>query len=280
MGLTKLKRELLKSYIIKNVEQNPRNIAKLAAEKFNVTKQAVNRHMRQLKAKNIIISEGSGSAIIYKLKRTDHFFNLKISSDLDEDMVWREKVHPSLPTLKENVAHICNYGFTEMLNNVIEHSESKNADVHVQYDALRIRFWIIDSGVGIFNKIQKVLELEDPRYAILELAKGKVTTDPSGHTGEGIFFTSRMFNKFVIFSENLYFSGHKDSDWLLEDNKKVRRGTIVCMEISKDSSLKTKDIFDEYTHPNTTMVSRGRQSLLNCYNLKEKRLFLGRKQND
>ena len=54
--------------------------------------------------------------------------------------------------------------------------------------------------MGIFKKIQKALDLLDERHAILELAKGKLTTDPKHHTGEGIFFTSRMFDEFTILS--------------------------------------------------------------------------------
>ncbi len=249
MGLTKLRRKLLKEYIIKNVEQNPRNIAKLTAEKFGITKQAVNRHIKQLRADNVISSEGNRRAVVYKLQVTKHYFKLEISSDLDEAVIWREKVQPVLPLLKENIIHICNYGFTEMFNNVIEHSESKDVDIQIEYDALKVRLWVFDSGIGIFNKIQKVLKLEDPRYAILELTKGKLTTDPEKHTGEGIFFTSRMFDKFIIFSEKLYFSGHKNDDWLLEDDKKITKGTVVCMEINRDSSLKMKDVFDEYASP-------------------------------
>ena len=38
----------------------------------------------------------------------------------------------------------------------------------------------------------------DKRQALFELSKGKFTTDPSRHSGEGVFFTSRMFDDFEI----------------------------------------------------------------------------------
>ncbi len=41
-----------------------------------------------------------------------------------------------------------------------------------------------------------VQHLLDERHSVLELSKGKFTTDPSRHTGEGIFFSSRMFDDF------------------------------------------------------------------------------------
>jgi anti-sigma regulatory factor (Ser/Thr protein kinase) len=65
---------------------------------------------------------------------------------------------------------------------------------------------IWDHGIGIFNKIKNMLGLLDERHAVLELTKGKLTTDPRGHTGEGIFFTSRMFDTFYILSGEVFLS--------------------------------------------------------------------------
>jgi len=36
------------------------------------------------------------------------------------------------------------------------------------------------------------------------LAKGKLTTDPKRHSGEGIFFSSRMFDEFDILSGGVF----------------------------------------------------------------------------
>lgn len=54
-----------------------------------------------------------------------------------------------------------------------------------------------DDGEGIFLRIQRALDLFGPREAILELAQGKFTTDPAHHSGEGIFFSSKVFDKFA-----------------------------------------------------------------------------------
>ena len=101
----------------------------------------------------------------------------------------------------------------------------------------------------IFKKISKELHLEDERHAVLELTKGKLTTDKEHHTGEGIFFTSRMFDQFSILSGSLYFSHTqgKEEDWLLQDEEKSFNGTGVIMSISTKSSRITKEIFDKYT---------------------------------
>jgi hypothetical protein len=58
---------------------------------------------------------------------------------------------------------------------------------------------IYDEGEGIFKKIQRELGLLDARHSVLEISKGKLTTDPDNHTGEGVFFSSRMFDDFACF---------------------------------------------------------------------------------
>jgi formamidopyrimidine-DNA glycosylase len=103
----------------------------------------------------------------------------------------------------------------------------------------------MDDGVGIFNKIQKKYNLDDPSHAILELAKGKLTTEPDSHTGEGIFFTSRMFDTFMISSGKYFFASHKND--LLFENDKDETGTSVFMVITQDSDRTTESVFSRFT---------------------------------
>lgn len=107
---------------------------------------------------------------------------------------------------------------------------------------------VLDDGVGIFEKISQAMSLPDRRLAILELSKGKFTTDPANHSGEGIFFTSRMFDQFQIEANGLHYDHHvRDKhDWLLEIDRPAT-GTLVYMAISADSSRTTREVFDEFS---------------------------------
>ena len=107
---------------------------------------------------------------------------------------------------------------------------------------------IMDNGIGIFTKIQAALNLASPREAILHLSKGKFTTDPSKHTGEGIFFTSRIFDKFSIFSDDMFYTFIKQ-DWFLSSERKESfgKGTSISMEISLKSQMTPKEIMDQFT---------------------------------
>jgi hypothetical protein len=107
---------------------------------------------------------------------------------------------------------------------------------------------VYDNGVGIFKKIQAALNLLDERHAVLELAKGKFTTDPKNHSGEGIFFSSRMFDRFSIFSGEVFFSHEfdKSEDWIL-DSGTQNGGTLVRMVLHNHTARTAKKVFDKFT---------------------------------
>ncbi len=120
---------------------------------------------------------------------------LFLADGIEEHVVWAERISPRIQQFPENVRSICEYGFTEILNNAIDHSEGTFVDFRATLiGESNIRFFIGDDGIGIFEKIKSHFGLEDHRRAILELSKGKLTTDETRHSGEGIFFTSRTFD--------------------------------------------------------------------------------------
>lgn len=139
---------------------------------------------------------------------------LVVTPQLDEHVVWEEFALPEIKHLPQNVRSICEYGFTEMLNNVVDHSESSEATVGIEYTTDRVVMTVIDKGIGIFEKIKREFNLDDDYQAIVELSKGKLTTDPSKHTGEGIFFREP--------------------------------GTLITMTIDPRSTRTSKEVFDRF----------------------------------
>lgn len=175
---------------------------------------------------------------------------------LSEDRVWQGLCAPRLRDLQENVRDIWRYGLTEMINNAIDHSDAKLITVGLRRNEMGTDACVIDDGVGIFRKIQQALNLYDPREAILELAKGKLTTDPKGHSGEGIFFTSRMFDAFDIRSGTLHFIHSVSTEDLFMEWREGELGTLVYMRLANDSSRNIKAVFDEFTSPDDWTFSK------------------------
>ncbi len=92
--------------------------------------------------------------------------------------------------------------------------------------------------------------LGDVRESLLELSKGKFTTDPDNHSGEGIFFTSRVFDEFSIDSRRLEFSYDHELTFDFFDISNFGRneeiGTHVGMKISRESDRELNDIYKEF----------------------------------
>ena len=89
--------------------------------------------------------------------------------------------------------------------------------------------------------------LENEEEAIFELAKGKLTSDASKHSGEGIFFTSRAVNNFYIYSGEKVFKSHREKDMVEKHKFNNMKGTVVDLIIRKDSSLDFTELFKSYT---------------------------------
>lgn len=243
--------EKIRRYILQNVTQEPTDIATSVSKKFSISRQAANQHLRKLVQEGALLALGTTRARTYKLKPLATWEEiLDLTPSLAEDIVWREKIAPQLNNLPDNVIEIWHYGFTEMFNNAIDHSDGSKIAVRLQRTAVSTLIMIYDDGVGIFQKIQRALGLLDERHAVLELSKGKLTTDPQNHTGEGIFFSSRMFDKFSIISGDTVFTHDfgKQEDWILEiDKETFDTGTGVYMSLNNHTSRSLKKIFDSYS---------------------------------
>jgi hypothetical protein len=83
--------------------------------------------------------------------------------------------------------------------------------------------------------------------SIQDLLKGKQTTLPKGHSGEGIFFTSRAADVLIIQSsqKKLVFDNIEE-DVFIKDAKNFT-GTRVSFAIQSHSRKDLNDIFKRYT---------------------------------
>lgn len=241
--------EEIRRFILENIEKHPRDISARAAEKFDITRQAVNKHLQKLKSEHALSETGKTRNRSYKLAPILEWRkDFPIAPDLGEDVIWTTSILPVLGEQPENVLDIWRYCVTEMLNNAMDHSGGTLIQIRISRTAIDTEMSISDDGIGIFKKIQDALGLLDERHAILELCKGKLTTDPSKHTGEGIFFTSRMVDSFDILSGGVYL-GHtfgKEEDWVIERDKSSS-GTTIFLKLGNHTSRTLEKIYEKYS---------------------------------
>ncbi len=218
-----------------------------ATARFGITRQAIHRHLTHLVDHGYLVAVGSTRARKYSLGPKRWYAAIYDARSADESTAYRRDFYLVFADLPKNIEEICHYGFTEIFNNAIDHSEGTKIVVNAERTESHVTITISDNGEGIFLRIARLLNLPDPRESLLELSKGKLTTDPANHTGEGIFFTSRAFDEFFIMSDDLAFT-HVDqhNDYLFHDDE-ATIGTNVIMKISINSAKSLKQIFDAYS---------------------------------
>jgi hypothetical protein len=240
----------IEAALLAAVAEHPADLVQHVAAALGLSRTAVSARARNLLATGYLKKSGNTRATTYRpgpnRRRTFHYDR----QGLAEDRVWSDDVAPLLRGLSRNVFDIAHYGLTEMVNNVIDHSEGSQVGVLVDRNERRLMLGIRDNGVGIFRKISRALNLPDERLALLELSKGKLTTDPRRHSGEGIFFTSRMFDQFQIFSGELVFDHDEaeEDDLLYDiDQQQDEAGTTVLMTIATDSKRTDTSVFEAFS---------------------------------
>jgi anti-sigma regulatory factor (Ser/Thr protein kinase) len=231
---------------LEKIEQNDEGISKAVAENFNVNQNTVHSYINELVEKNIIRRVKRGK---YELVAKTYPYELRRSNgDLDTDTyAYNYCLKNLVSSMPPNIRNIWIYVFSEMINNVVDHSMAEKVTINVEQDYLNTKVIISDNGVGIFEKIRDYFRLESVDEAICELFKGKLTTDSANHSGEGIFFSSKMMDEFFIISSGKVFTNNKyDNSKISDIAESNQTGTCVIMCLSNFSNKNPQEIFNIY----------------------------------
>ena len=227
---------------------------------IGVSRQYVNMVISGLIAEKEVIKLGGTRNAFYVSKEyisknpevIPNVFKKKYQNELLEEhkiLLEIEEKFPRIAELSENIKSIFAFAFSEMFNNAIEHSRSKSISIEVAVKDKDLSFIVSDSGVGAFRNIMKKKNLKSEIEAIQDLLKGKTTTMPKSHSGEGIFFTSKAGDVFILDS-----FGYRLSVNTIKPNIAIhhlstrKRGTRVVFRINTDSNRHLNDVFKKYTN--------------------------------
>jgi len=219
---------------------------------LGISRQALHVHLRQLILSGKIARIGSTRSARYDLAAraaSPATLSREIPlAGLDESAAYEEVATLlNLPAaLPRNVEAIMRYAFTEMLNNAIEHSGATAARIRIELAAPTVSFGIRDRGVGAFASIASKLDLDTEETAMVELLKGRTTTRPEAHTGEGIFFTSRTADRFVLRSHRIQVEWSALDGDVFVSKRRFIEGTHVRFLIRRSTQRRLEDVFGEY----------------------------------
>ena len=251
-GQSKVKKIPVRLAILDYIEKHGSTGSRILSMHFGITRQALNIHLRALVNEDKLVKTGLTRNARYHLpgvmQAREDFAAVFQAVGLDENRVY-QRLSLSLnlsSSLRANVESIAHYALTEMLNNVIDHSDSSQTRVRASLQPSKLLFEIKDWGKGVFASIAEKFSLDSEQDAMVELIKGKTTTMPEAHSGEGIFFTSKVVDRFVLRSHRLQLEWDRARGDVFVSTPRYVKGTAVSVVLRKDSRLKLEDVFSRY----------------------------------
>ncbi len=248
MKFSQEKKASIIAYILEKAEEGCETLSKTVSENLGINQNTVHRYIDELIENKVLLRKKRGKYELNCIEK--EFFLSRSEGDLQSDItVYERTLEPYVQAFPENVRSIWSYVFTEMINNAIDHSAAENVVVNVRQNSLDTIVSIYDNGIGIFKKIRDHFGMESLEEAIGELFKGKLTTDDANHSGEGIFFSSKMVDDFFILSDGKIFSKNRfERTDLAIAEKASLSGTFVLMSLRNDTKKCVKEIFDQYAN--------------------------------
>jgi uncharacterized protein (DUF1330 family)/anti-sigma regulatory factor (Ser/Thr protein kinase) len=222
-----------------------------------MSRQGVHRRLRCLADAALVRPFGQGRGARWELL-VNRWHRWPLDGTLEEDRLWDEVAAslPELESMTDESRWCLAYGMLEMLNNAIEHSAGAEVAVTVRKVGLRLVFAVSDDGVGALRTVRDHFGLDTDADALLRISKGRQTTAPAGHSGQGIFFTSKVVDSFALRCQGL--------TWLVDNVRNDqsvapgtgRPGTIVELTVDPRSTRRVREVFDAYADVDAPNLQR------------------------
>jgi anti-sigma regulatory factor (Ser/Thr protein kinase) len=228
---------------------------------LGVSPATAHRLLQALATGGILERRGKGRAARYHLRALRRRFR---RAGLDEHRAWEvmaadiARIRP----LEADVARSLAYAASEILNNAVDHSGGRTVDVAVSFERGGATVTTVqDDGIGVFRRVAQDFGYATPQDAIVQLEKGKLTSDPARHSGEGLFFSSKAVTRFRLESQG--------TAWVVDNQvhdsgigaSEVRRGTRVRLEVVPGHVPRLAEVFAAYTDPESLRFTRTRATI-------------------
>ena len=254
--MKKAERLEAEKYLLQRIFEEDPDFVDHTMEAFSISRSTVYNYLTTLQNNGEL--ERVGGSMPYRILYKTARFTVDTTREHSEDRVFSRDIAPLLADLPANVQKIWRYAFTAMLNNAFEHARASAIVCVVSRSRLSTIVGILDNGIGIFRRIQQDQKEETGEVitqaeAASLLYAGGYTSEPDGHFGEGIFFTSRLMDHFAIRSDLQTFT--MDSEDTDEEGAGERfRGTAVQMALANDSTKELSAVMERYLDPEAGFV--------------------------
>lgn len=258
MSFTDQKRAEIEKYIFRKIALDDEAVVAKTMDSFGISVTSVKRYLKKAVEKGVI-EECKDCVCGYVLVEQSWEEQVELGTVLpQEDKIYDELIQRRFAGCGKTAQRIWQYVCVEMLNNAIEHSRGSRIRIILRKNVLYTSVIIEDDGFGVFRTLMDYMAghgWDEPSEedAMVELYKGKITSNAAAHSGEGIFFSSKAVDTFAIWSgAKVYKCRGGEMQAVIEDHllayasRMKGIGTMVMMTLENETTRNLSEVFDMY----------------------------------
>lgn len=167
------------------------------AARLSLSRRSAQALLRKLEATQWLVREGTRRRPRFRPGPLRQVVQRYALEGLQEDLPWSRDFAPNF-TLPREIARLAQHAFTELLNNAVDHSGGTQVTVSMRQTPAHLQLLVSDDGCGLFHSIEQSFDIGEPTLAMLELAKGRLSSQPQRHSGLGLLVTSQLADVFDL----------------------------------------------------------------------------------
>lgn len=257
MSFTDKKREEIEKYIFRKIALNDRDFIEKTMDSFGISVTSVKRYLKKA-VEDGNIEKREDTACGYALVERSFEERIAIGGAEQEDKIYDVFFRDRLSGCGKAAQRIWQYVCAEIMNNALEHSRGTYMRLLLKRNILYTTVVIADDGVGVFRTLTEYMaghgwQEPDEDDALVELYKGKITCDASGHSGEGIFFSSKAVDTFAIWSGAKVYKCCGGGEHEVVEHRLLAYasrmgniGSLVMMTLENGTTRNLAEVFDMY----------------------------------
>ena len=236
--------EQIKDFILENLTRHQKDIIKATILKFGLSRQAILKHMHTLISEDRVVAHGKTRDRFYELiPLVNYSQTIDVNSSFSPDEILKKQILPNLNSVALNIYEICEFSIMALLSNALDHAQATKLHYKLYVSPNDVHFVLSDNGIGIFENLNNSLILEDIQVAAIEIAKGRITTDPQNHGGDELMTVIHLFDKVTIDSSGICLTYYnKKNEWTVTRSSQ-QKGTRIHLEIKSNSRRTCQEIF-------------------------------------
>jgi anti-sigma regulatory factor (Ser/Thr protein kinase) len=245
--MARLDLNLLTQHITRSALQHPHDLAAHVAETAQVSRSTARKALQRLVGLGWLTREGTVRQPRFSPGVLRQVVKRYALAGLQEDQPWAHDFAPCMD-LPRDVQRITQHIFGELLNNAIDHSGGDSVTVSLRQTTSHVQLLVSDDGCGVFDQLSRTFSLDDPALAMMEVSKGKLTSQPDRHAGRGLFFTSKLADVFDLHANETAFQ-HRlwDGGGWRPGRALKRQGTSVYAAIALDTTRRLDDVLKAHS---------------------------------